>query len=337
MISITNRLTHDFLNKKRDISNFREFKDQNGDSKKTNLFDKLTKSFNNNNLKHSSDLIPNKVEFKLSYIIQGGEIKNISKSEGVVIEQKSQTNIKPIVLEDNSSFIQLFKKPVLKDRKYGKGLNNVGNTCFLNSTLQALFHTTPFVNYFLYSQHSKNCKLSQKDLCMLCKFEISIKQTFNSMDKGNSSFTPSSIIQSIKSISKHLRIGRQEDSHEFLIKLLESLESSYKKNEELILDSFIKDNNKAANLINYCFTGQINSIVECGTCKYKSETKTEGNHISLDIINCDSIDKSFINFCKPDYLIKDNKYFCEKCKTKRDSTKKFVFKQCKLINLILLL
>lgn len=40
----------------------------------------------------------------------------------------------------------------------GVGLQNLGNTCFLNSTLQCLTYTPPLANYMLSLEHTKSCE-----------------------------------------------------------------------------------------------------------------------------------------------------------------------------------
>ncbi len=43
-------------------------------------------------------------------------------------------------------------------RRIGPGIQNLGNTCFLNSVLQCLTYTAPFANYVLSKEHKAQCR-----------------------------------------------------------------------------------------------------------------------------------------------------------------------------------
>uniref|UniRef100_A0A3P9BGF1 USP domain-containing protein n=1 Tax=Maylandia zebra TaxID=106582 RepID=A0A3P9BGF1_9CICH len=49
--------------------------------------------------------------------------------------------------------------------RIGAGLQNMGNTCFLNSALQCLSYTPPLANYMLTREHSKTCTLFHQQWC----------------------------------------------------------------------------------------------------------------------------------------------------------------------------
>ena len=49
----------------------------------------------------------------------------------------------------------------------------LGNTCYLNSVLQALTYTRPLVNYLFSGDHSQNCTIN--GFCMLCQLEHLMK------------------------------------------------------------------------------------------------------------------------------------------------------------------
>jgi ubiquitin carboxyl-terminal hydrolase 36/42 len=49
-------------------------------------------------------------------------------------------------------------------RSAGAGMWNIGNTCYLNSTLQALFHTPAMYNYLINNSAKHLAKCSQARL-----------------------------------------------------------------------------------------------------------------------------------------------------------------------------
>lgn len=50
-----------------------------------------------------------------------------------------------------------------KEWTVGAGMVNMGNTCYLNSTLQALFHVPAFVNWLVSErQHMAECETTGK-------------------------------------------------------------------------------------------------------------------------------------------------------------------------------
>ena len=260
----------------------------------------LIKKINTNQNNNEDDLIPIQLEFKLTSILNKNSTNN---------NKNSNKNNKK---ENNFSFF--YKNPA----KIFGGLNNIGNTCFINSVLQSLIFTRPLQNYLIFSNHVEKCKIKEK-ICFLCEFS-----KFLRLFQKKKNLTPFFILKNIKLISKNLKIGRQEDAHEFLIYFLDVLERNFdyflKKNNK----NFIVDDNKN-NLIKNIFEGELKSEVQCLKCKNYSKTNEKFITLSLDS-NSNSIEKCLSNFFKSENLINENKIFCEKCKKKNDSKKKFFIK-----------
>ncbi|PNF19624.1 hypothetical protein B7P43_G01090 [Cryptotermes secundus] len=105
----------------------------------------------------------------------------------------------------------------------GGGMINVDNSCYLNSTLQALFHVPAFVNWLCSdNSHLSNCTVvngSVKDVYIICAMNKTFKA---SRKKSGTIIKPLLIYSRLQFISKDLVPGQQEDAHEFMCYLLKS-------------------------------------------------------------------------------------------------------------------
>ena len=107
---------------------------------------------------------------------------------------------------------QLLVAPKTHER-FSYGMNNHGNTCFFNATMQCLTATVPMRDMLLSSDHPKKCKLQECYICAYIRFLQGIKK-----DKRTQ---PLAIVKSLPRVWRSYHIGQQRDAHEFLTIYLE--------------------------------------------------------------------------------------------------------------------
>jgi len=217
------------------------------------------------------------------------------------------------------------------------GLPNMGNTCYLNAVLQCLFSTELFIQIFITDKITLigNCIPITISFVNLLKVYLS-----------DSVANPQEFLEIFSKKYKLFSGNSQQDSHEFLNYLLDSIHSNLEvsKNvdslsiqakeylnllntpEEAYLQRLIKESNdswakyliKENTEIARIFYGQLKSTVECGSCSHKEHTFEPFSTLPLNINYGHpeiTLETCLNEFEKPEIIPLDlnNSWICPKC------------------------
>lgn len=189
----------------------------------------------------------------------------------------------------------------------------MGNTCFLNSVIQCLTYCPSFAQACLLREHSSQCR-KPSNSCIACVMESHIVQYLSPESRSNGSVKPIGVLTNIKRISKTIAIGRQEDAHEFLRFLIDSM-------------LYPKKNGHDTSVAAKYFKGCVVSTITCSSCQKRSDKVDMMLDVSLDIKSSKSIEHSLGAFVGTEVLKGANKYACETCKRLTDAKKQVTFKE----------
>ncbi|KAL0316470.1 UNVERIFIED_CONTAM: Ubiquitin carboxyl-terminal hydrolase 23 [Sesamum radiatum] len=193
-------------------------------------------------------------------------------------------------------------------RRIGAGLRNLGNTCFLNSVLQCLTYTEPLAAYLQSGKHQSSCRTA--GFCALCAIQKHVSRALQSTGRI---LEPKDLVSNLRCISRNFRNARQEDAHEYMVNLLESM-------HKCCLPSGLPSESPSAyekSLVHKIFGGRLRSQVKCMQCSFCSNKFDPFLDLSLEIVKADSLRKALAHFTAKEQLDGGAKqYQCQQCKQK---------------------
>uniref|UniRef100_A0A1I8G214 ubiquitinyl hydrolase 1 n=1 Tax=Macrostomum lignano TaxID=282301 RepID=A0A1I8G214_9PLAT len=205
------------------------------------------------------------------------------------------------------------------------GLNNLGNTCYMNSILQCLSHTEPLLRHFVLERRfqpsaGRNGSGLAKAYAnlMLRMWAASASPT------GADCTSPTELKQCVAQYAPRFRGYSQQDAQEFLRYLLEGL------HEDLNLVSvrpklpprYLQQENSP---VVEAFVGQLKSTLECCHCSHKSVTFDPFWDLALPIPGKSrtSLDACLKLFTNQETLDGNERPTCDRCRCRRKCVKRF--------------
>ena len=112
------------------------------------------------------------------------------------------------------------------------GLENLGNTCFMNCTLQQLLHVQPLVSYFLQDDIVNRVnKRSCRDGVLCGSFATLCRDVIKAANSSTKSIAPVKFKKAVAQYAPYLLDYQQQDCHEFMRFLLDGLSEDLCRSE----------------------------------------------------------------------------------------------------------
>lgn len=225
----------------------------------------------------------------------------------------------------------------LSEKRLGKStIYNMGNTCYMNSVLQALLHN-PYLNYyFMTNKYEEDVKKTSSKLNLLKQYV----RLVNVFYEDNSKIRPHSLCKQIESLDDRYSGGEQNDAHEFLASIIDWLHDALSYEVNITSSSDIPTTEKGklelqsikewdkffskeySLIVDLCY-GQYQTFTKCSNCSTINNRFEPFCYITLPVSEeIKDIYDGLDHMSKEEMLDKDNYVKCDKCNQNTVSSQK---------------
>ena len=261
-------------------------------------------------------------------------------------------------MSDNAS--KILKLDLLKNNENlyfsKKGLNNVGLTCYMNSTLQCLLHIVELSFYFIDSynvfqrEHLNMIQKTETKGLLSEEYKNIVVNVLSGKEEkrffgiiSSDSFSPTNFNKLIGTLNPQFKRYEANDAKDLIIYLLQEMHEELNYYGGKKLDKIPKCNqldevdafnffykvNSTMNfsIISYLFWGIVKQTTICSTCRSTLYNFQYFHYLSFPLYNHIkrfNIYNGLKDYTKKEILKGDNKFYCQICRGLREAEVKSV-------------
>ena len=264
--------------------------------------------------------------------------QNFQTNNNQIINSGNFMNYSAFVeTEAKKYFSHVFDKDIEKKYFSKKGLNNVGLTCYMNSTLQCLLHIPELTSYFFKSYNKFENKYQQKIQKTESKGRISLEYNLIITNIFGSSkektYSPKYFNDAISHLNPQFSKYEANDAKDLIIYLLQQMHEELNYYIEKKLENIPKCNQLSEleafyfffqinaklnfSIISYLFWGIVRQMTICEKCTSKLYNFQYFQYLSFPLYNFKgqtfNLYKGLKEYISEEILCGDNQFYCQTC------------------------